>query len=97
MNQSEAYLTGQGLAERYHRSAQTIARWRKAGKGPKPVKIGGRILYPIADVLRFEQEEAAAEDIAVSSDPRSAAGRVVTSLPAGELAESDDHADIGVA
>jgi hypothetical protein len=55
---SQAYLTEQSLAERYHRSPQTIARWRKAGRGPKAVKIGGRILYAVSEVQKFEREEA---------------------------------------
>ena len=57
MGISREYLTVTDLAERYHRTPQTITAWRKAGKGPKAVKIHGRILYPVSEVLRYEREE----------------------------------------
>jgi len=31
----------------------TLRNWRSVGKGPTYQKIGGRVLYPRADVLKF--------------------------------------------
>ena len=31
-----------------------LQRWRQAGKVPRHLRLGGRVLYPIADVLAFE-------------------------------------------
>jgi len=32
---------------------KTIRNWRTIGKGPEPVKVGGRTLYPRTNVLAF--------------------------------------------
>ncbi len=34
-------------------AVQTLARWRCEGMGPSYIKIGGRILYLGADVLKW--------------------------------------------
>lgn len=35
-------------------SPKTLANWRVKGSGPRFVKIGGRIAYPVGAVLEFE-------------------------------------------
>jgi len=52
------YLTAAELIERWRRqvSASTLANWRSERKGPPFVKIGGRILYPLADVIAYEAQ-----------------------------------------
>lgn len=29
---------------------ETLCRWRKSGRGPNAVKLGGRVYYPAADL-----------------------------------------------
>ena len=49
-------LTAQQLAERWENKVQlrTIERWRSTGQGPKFMRLGGKVLYPIAEVEAFE-------------------------------------------
>ncbi len=56
------YLTTAELVERWRGqiSASTLANWRAEGKGPCFVKVGGRILYPLDDVLAYERSRKAA-------------------------------------
>ena len=50
------YLTPEDLHERWKRrvAVRTLANWRCLGTGPKYTKVGGRILYPVAEVLAWE-------------------------------------------
>ena len=43
------------LADRWRLSERTLERWRYVGVGPKFRKIGGRCVYAIEEVERFEQ------------------------------------------
>lgn len=52
------HLTTNQLAERWHLTPLTLIRWRKAGKGPKWLKVGRRILYPVANVEEYENNES---------------------------------------
>ena len=51
------YLTPDELSRRLRGaiSVRTLANWRTQGQGPKYTKAGGRILYPLAEVMRWEQ------------------------------------------
>jgi hypothetical protein len=49
------HLTQAELAERWRVSERTLDRWREHGKGPAWMKLNGRILYRIEDVLAFER------------------------------------------
>jgi hypothetical protein len=42
------------LAERWHVSPRTLEQWRWRGTGPRYLKIGGRVIYRLADVEAFE-------------------------------------------
>ena len=42
------------LAKRWNMSARTLERWRCLGTGPKYLKIGGRVTYPLAEVEAYE-------------------------------------------
>lgn len=44
------YTPKQAAAALYLKSAGTLANWRVEGKGPKWIKHGRRVLYPIAAV-----------------------------------------------
>ena len=48
-------LNQKELARRWGISHRTLERWRYCGQGPAFLKLGGRILYRLADVEAFEQ------------------------------------------
>lgn len=57
---SDAYgasgrLTQVELATFWQISPRTLERWRSQGTGPAWLRIGGRVLYRMTDVLAFEQ------------------------------------------
>jgi hypothetical protein len=53
---SQEYLTLREIAERYRTTEAVVRYWRHTGYGPKGVKVGARVLYPIAEVQRFDRE-----------------------------------------
>lgn len=58
MTRSSDYLTPRELAARWRNivSISTLDNWRSsANRGPRYVKIGGRVLYPLEEVLAYEQ------------------------------------------
>ncbi|NIH81708.1 helix-turn-helix transcriptional regulator [Amycolatopsis viridis] len=57
--QQAEYLVTAELAERYRTAESTVRYWRMIGYGPKGVKVGRKVLYPLAEVERFDQELAA--------------------------------------
>ena len=42
------------LAARWNISHRTLERWRWSGEGPLFVKIGGRVVYRLADIEAYE-------------------------------------------
>ena len=40
-------------ARKLHSSPATLSTWRSLGKGPKYVKIGGRVFYRLGDLDAF--------------------------------------------
>jgi hypothetical protein len=50
------YLTTAELAARYRTAPSTIRYWRHVGYGPKGIKVGRQVLYPLHEIDRFEQE-----------------------------------------
>jgi len=48
------HLDQLALAERWAISHRTLEQWRWQGKGPRFLKIGGRVLYRLADIEDFE-------------------------------------------
>ena len=42
------------LARRWSLSVRTLERWRYLNQGPAFLKLGGRVLYRITDIERFE-------------------------------------------
>lgn len=53
------YLTIPEVAEHYRTTEGTVRFWRTRGYGPKAVKLGTRVLYPRAEIERFDRELAA--------------------------------------
>ena len=48
------HLTQDDLAQRWRISARTLERWRGLQEGPQFLKIGGRVVYRLADVEAYE-------------------------------------------
>ena len=42
------------LANRWLISPRTLEQWRWQGRGPRYLKIGGRVVYRLSDVEAFE-------------------------------------------
>lgn len=49
------------LAGRWNISPRTLERWRWIGEGPAYLKIGGRVVYRLEDVERYEAEHLRGE------------------------------------
>ncbi|MBT2398069.1 AlpA family transcriptional regulator [Streptomyces sp. ISL-100] len=49
------YLTTAEVAERYRAAESTVRYWRHIKKGPLGIKVGKRVLYPEAELLRYER------------------------------------------
>lgn len=47
-------LNQKELARRWALSHRTLERWRYEGTGPAYLKLGGRVLYRLADIEDFE-------------------------------------------
>lgn len=62
MTNSSDFLTDVELAKRWHKHRQTLIRWRSAGTGPPFVRIGRRVLYPLAGVEQYEQANTFTND-----------------------------------
>ncbi|WP_369602603.1 helix-turn-helix domain-containing protein [Hahella sp. SMD15-11] len=50
------HMNQQQLAEYWGISARTLERWRSIGWGPRYIKIGGRVVYRVEDILEYEAE-----------------------------------------
>jgi hypothetical protein len=44
------------LASRWRISTRTLEQWRWQGRGPRYLKIGGRVLYRLSDIEAFEAD-----------------------------------------
>jgi hypothetical protein len=44
------------LARRWCISGRTLERWRWLGQGPRYLKLGGRVVYRLADIEAYEAE-----------------------------------------
>ena len=44
------------LAKRWGIAQKTLENWRWRGEGPAYLKLGGRILYRVEDIERYEVE-----------------------------------------
>ena len=51
------------LAERWGISPRTLEQWRWQGKGPKYLKIGGRVVYRLQDVEHYEAQHLHANSV----------------------------------
>jgi predicted DNA-binding transcriptional regulator AlpA len=49
-------LTETELATRWSMTTKTLYRWRTQNQGPKYLKLGKRILYPLEAVEQYEEQ-----------------------------------------
>jgi hypothetical protein len=52
----DRYATTAEVADRYRTSTGTVRYWRHIGYGPRGVKVGRRVLYPVAELERWDAE-----------------------------------------
>jgi len=52
---SDTCLNQIDLARRWRISPRTLERWRWLREGPRYLKLGGRVLYRVADIEAYEQ------------------------------------------
>ena len=52
--QSKLCLTQKEPARRWAISHRTLERWRWTGEGPDYLKLGGRVIYRLEDIMTFE-------------------------------------------
>jgi len=45
------------LSDRWGISHRTLERWRWLGEAPAYLKIGGRVVYRLEDIERYEEEQ----------------------------------------
>ena len=64
--QDHEYLTLAEVATHYRTSPGTVRYWRHIHFGPKGVKLGTRVLYPVAEVERFDRELGRQADAATA-------------------------------
>lgn len=55
-NTQTILLTTAEVSERYGGkiSTRTLANWRSQGKGPKFLKLQGKVLYPLDEIVAWE-------------------------------------------
>lgn len=50
------HLSTKELAARWQMSVGHLANWRSSGGGPRYIKFGRRVLYPLAEVEAYERK-----------------------------------------
>lgn len=56
---SDRFFTPAHVAAVLHKSIKTLANDRSAGRGPRSVKLGGKVLYPADDLEAWIAEQSA--------------------------------------
>lgn len=69
-------LTETELATRWSMTTKTLYRWRTQNQGPNYMKLGKKILYPLAAVEAYENQ--------ITVDVEAPAGAIVSDDPAGK-------------
>jgi hypothetical protein len=58
MDEQPVWRTNKDVADHYRTNVGTVRHWRLIGYGPKGTKVGARVLYPQAEIDRFDRELA---------------------------------------
>jgi hypothetical protein len=67
---SVAFFQQVELADRWRVSPRTLERWRWTKTGPAYTKIGGRVVYALADVEAYERRRRAETHPSIVGDWR---------------------------
>ncbi|MBN8995164.1 MAG: helix-turn-helix domain-containing protein [Rhizobiales bacterium] len=51
----ERHLNETELSDRLRLSVRTLQRWRWKGRGPRYLKMGGRVAYRLIDITAWEE------------------------------------------
>ena len=66
------HLDQKTLAGRWQISPRTLEQWRCQGKGPRYLKIGGRVVYPLTEIDAYEVANLHANTVGpISGNPES--------------------------
>ena len=65
------HLDQKALAERWLISPRTLEQWRWQGRGPRYLKIGARVIYPLAEVEAHEAASVHANTVGPVAGARS--------------------------
>ena len=62
------WLTPGEVADRWRVSPRTLERWRMNGTGPVWLRLTGRVLYRVEDILRYERSHLQFPTVAVEDE-----------------------------
>ncbi len=82
------------LSRRWKISHRTLERWRWAGRGPRYVKVGGRVLYRLEDVEAYEADGLRETEARTSAPAAGPAQQIVA--PGRPVQENDAHVCAGI-
>ena len=54
---SREFLTPKQVAERYGAKVTALSNWRFHKKGPPYTKVGGKVLYPLDELIEWEKKQ----------------------------------------
>lgn len=77
------HLDQNELAQRWRTSPRTLEQWRWQGRGPRYLKIGGRVVYRLSDVKAFE----------AASLHANTNGPIAKEIDEADSADPDEEAD----
>jgi hypothetical protein len=55
--QAVSHLNQVELSRRWKISPRTLERWRWLGEGPRYLKVGGRVIYRLEDIIEHEEQQ----------------------------------------
>lgn len=55
----EQFLTIEDVADRYKVSPWTVRKWRAQSNGPKGIRLGRHVRYPLSECEKWEDEQRA--------------------------------------
>ena len=59
-------LTPKEAAERLRTTTGTLSNWRVRGDGPRFIKLGRKVLYPLLEIEAFEKRQLRANTAQVA-------------------------------
>lgn len=59
-------LTPKEAADRLRTSVGTLSNWRVRGDGPRFIKLGRKVLYPLTEIEAFEKRQLRANTAQVA-------------------------------